>query len=74
MATKTIEVQEAGKHLKELISLVGKGTHVVLSENNTPIAQLVPISQRVAGLHAGTIWTSDNFDEPLPEQLWTGKK
>ena len=48
--------------------------HIVLSENNTPIAELIPISQRVAGLHAGGIWTSDDFDEPLPEQFWAGDK
>ena len=74
MGIKTIEVQEAEKHLKELVSLVVKGEHIVLSENNTPIAELIPISQRVAGLHAEGIWTSDDFDEPLPEQFWTGEK
>lgn len=74
MAIKTIEVKEAEKHLKELVTLVTKGEHIVLSENSTPIAQLVPISQRVAGLHAGKIWTSEDFDEHLPEQFWIGKK
>ena len=39
MGIKTIEVQEAEKHLKELVSLVVKGEHIVLSENNTPIAE-----------------------------------
>lgn len=68
--TKTIDLREAEKHLKELVSLVAKGEHVVLSENNTPVAQLVPISHRLAGLHAGGIWTSDDFDEPLPQQFW----
>ena len=71
---KTIEVQEAGKHLKELVSLVVKGEHIILSENDTPIAQLIPISKRVAGLHAGEIWSSDDFDAPLPEQFWTGEE
>ena len=74
MGIKTIEVQEAEKHLKELVYLVVKGEHIVLSENNTPIAELIPLSQRVAGLHAGGICTSDDFDEPLPEQFWTGEK
>lgn len=26
---------------------------------------------RVAGLHPGAIWTSDDFDEPLPDDFWT---
>lgn len=71
---KTIEVQEAGKHLKELVSLVVKGEHIVLSENDKPIAQLIPIPKRIAGLHAGEIWSSDDFDAPLPEQFWTGEE
>ncbi len=74
MAIKNVDVQEAEKHLKELLSEVAKGGHVVLSDNNKPIAQLTPISQRVAGLHKGTIWTSDDFDEPLPQHFWTGAK
>jgi hypothetical protein len=27
---------------------------------------------RKAGLHAGAIWTSDDFDEPMPDEFWTG--
>ena len=27
---------------------------------------------RAAGLHLGAIWTSEDFDEPLPEEFWTG--
>lgn len=27
---------------------------------------------RVAGLHTGAIWTSGDFDDPLPEDFWTG--
>lgn len=29
------------------------------------------ITLRVAGLHQGAIWTSDDFDEPLPDEFWT---
>ncbi len=28
--------------------------------------------QRKAGLHAGAIWVSEDFDEPLPDEFWTG--
>jgi len=78
MLTKTVDVQEAQTNLKELLSLVQGGTEVVLTEGNIPLARLVPVSpptgQRKAGLHVGTIWTSDDFDEPLPESFWTGSK
>lgn len=31
----------------------------------------VDLSQpRILGLHAGAIWTSDDFDEPLPDEFW----
>ncbi len=31
------------------------------------------LSPRVAGLHAGLIWTSDDFDDPLPDEFWFGE-
>lgn len=76
MLTKTVEVHEAQTNLKELLSLVLEGTEIVLTEGSTPLARLVPIAlpttPRVAGLHPGAIWTSNDFDEPLPEEFWTG--
>ena len=27
---------------------------------------------RVPGLNRGENWTSDDFDEPLPDEFWTG--
>ena len=45
-------------------------------EGNTPLARIVPITEpstpRVAGLHPGAIRTSEDFDEPLSEDFWTG--
>lgn len=35
-------------------------------------AKLMPAEQRVAGLHSGQIRMSEDFDEPLPEEFWTG--
>ncbi|MEK7879066.1 MAG: 4-hydroxy-tetrahydrodipicolinate synthase, partial [candidate division NC10 bacterium] len=40
------------------------------------IKEMVPVVSasvpRIAGLHSGSIWTSDDFDEPLPEAFWVG--
>jgi hypothetical protein len=36
------------------------------------IAKLKSAEQRVAGLHSGQIHISEDFDEPLPEEFWTG--
>ena len=72
MLTKTV-VQEAQTNLKELLSLALKGIEVVLTEGGIPLVRLAPIAsptkQRKAGLYAGAIWTSDDFDEPLPDEL-----
>jgi len=72
MLTKTIDVKKMPPDLKGLLSLVADGTEVFLTEDNTPIARLVPITKRIAGLHAGKIWTSKDFDEPFPDGFWTG--
>lgn len=75
MPTKTVDIQETRTNLHDLLSLVREGVEIVLTEGATPLARLAPIAApttpRVAGLHAGAIWTSEDFDEPLPEEFWT---
>lgn len=72
MSIQTIDVRKAPPDLKGLLSLVAEGTEVVLTEGDTPLARLVPIGKRVAGLHSGAIWISEDFDEPLPDEFWLG--
>jgi len=76
MPTKTIDMHEAQMSLNELVSLVSEGIEVIFTEDSKPIARMLPIMEpitsRIAGLHTGAIWTSDDFDEPLPEEFWTG--
>lgn len=76
MQTKTVDIHEAQPHLVKLLSLVTTGTEIILTEGSTPLARIVPMAgattPRVAGLHPGAIWTSEDFDEPLPEEFWTG--
>lgn len=78
MSTKMVDVHEAQINLQELLFLVRGGTEIVLTEGSTPLARLVPIAssipRRIAGLHVGGIWTSDDFDQPLPEEFWTGEE
>ncbi len=38
---------------------------------DSKVSQL-DLQPRIAGLHAGTAWISDDFDLPLPEEFWTG--
>jgi antitoxin (DNA-binding transcriptional repressor) of toxin-antitoxin stability system len=79
MPIKTIEVQQSQTYLTELLSLVTEGTEIILTQENTPIARLVPIptspaTPRIAGLHSGAIQVSDDFDDPLPDDFWLGNK
>ena len=75
MLTKTVEVREAQVRLEELLSWVNAGTEVVLTQDDTFVARLVPVdfpqAPRLPGLHAGAIGISDDFDAPLPDEFWT---
>lgn len=74
--TKTVDIREAQARLPELLSLAQEGNEVIISEGDRPVARLVPIPspgrKRVMGLHRGTAWMSEDFDEPLPDGFWLG--
>lgn len=42
------------------------------SEDLIERQQATATGKRVAGLHAGMVWISDDFDEPLPDAFWLG--
>jgi antitoxin (DNA-binding transcriptional repressor) of toxin-antitoxin stability system len=77
MTVQTIDVLKAPPDLEKLLALVTKGHEVVLTEGAKPVARVLPVLatplQRVPGLHAGAIWTSDDFDAPLPDEFWMGE-
>ncbi len=75
----TIDVNEAQPHLSELLALAKAGNEVILAEGSTPIARLIAVAPasvqrrpRVAGLHQGAAWVSEDFDQPLPDEFWMG--
>lgn len=78
MTTKTVDLGEAQSHLTELVALVKEGAEVIITEDGTPLARLLPMvvatKPRVAGLNPGAIWVSDDFDEPLPDEFWLGEE
>ena len=78
MPTKTVEVQQSQTYLQELLLLVSSGSEIILTQGDTPVARLVPITTstatpRIAGLHLNAIQMSDDFDEPLSEDFWLGE-
>jgi antitoxin (DNA-binding transcriptional repressor) of toxin-antitoxin stability system len=76
MLTKSVDIHEAQKQLVELLSSIAAGTEIILTQDNTPVARLTSLphanAPRMAGLHAGAFWVSDDFDEPLPDSVWVG--
>jgi prevent-host-death family protein len=78
MNAQTVDIHDAQKRLLELMTLVKAGAEVTVTQAEKPVMRLVPVQslpkQRVAGLHAGMGWMSDDFDAPLPDEFWLGEE
>jgi prevent-host-death family protein len=76
MSSKTVDIHDTQTSLSELVSLALEGNEVIIAKDNKPLARLIPLSEstqlRIPGLNRGEIWTSEDFDEPLPESFWIG--
>lgn len=74
----TVDIEEAQIQFRELLARVAEGTEVILTEQNRPLARLSPIpnaaGHRTADLHPGAFRPSDDFDAPLPDELWSGEQ
>ena len=76
--TTTIDLDEA-QQLSKLIDLAKDGNEIIIAQGNVPVARLTAITApssrsqpRVAGLHQGAAWISEDFDQPLPDEFWAG--
>lgn len=77
--TQTVSVAEAQDKLPDLLAQALAGNEVIITEDGTPVARLVPVvshyrKKRVAGLNRGAISTSEDFDEPLSDEFWLGRE
>jgi hypothetical protein len=43
------------------------------SKNNAGPVSNPSSSPRIAGLHQGQIWMSEDFNDPLPDEFWLGE-
>ena len=68
-----VNIHEAKTHLSRLLEKVGQGEEVVIARAGKPVARLVAVtespSRRLPGSAKGTLWISDDFDDPLPEEI-----
>ncbi len=78
MPTQIINLDKVDKQLADLLAIVETTDEILITQNGQPIARLASVShskkKRIAGLNRGTIWTSEDFAEPLPDEFWTGKE
>ena len=81
---KTIDVTKSTS-LKDLVPLANQESGVVLTQDNKPVAKVLPITlfqkapdgksgRRTLGLHRGAWQVGDDFDEPLLDEFWFGGK
>ena len=68
MPNKVVDVGAEQGKLRELLSLVAAGAEIVLTEGGTPVARLVPVAPRIAGLHSGAATTSADFDAQVMDE------
>ncbi|MBA2576778.1 MAG: type II toxin-antitoxin system Phd/YefM family antitoxin [Euzebyaceae bacterium] len=63
---------EAERHLSRLLRRVAAGEEIVICRSGLPIIRLVPFEQtrdRGLGRDRGLFEVTDDFDEPLPDDL-----
>jgi prevent-host-death family protein len=73
----TVNVHEAKTHLSRLLERVERGEEIVIARAGVPVAKLVPLApvsrtRGVLGKYRGQIWISEDFDAPLPWQVFPG--
>lgn len=69
---KVVNMHEAKSSLSKLVESVENGEEVVLARNGTPVAKIVPFREhapRRLGQWKGRVRISEDFDDPLPDEL-----
>ena len=70
---KMVNIHEAKTHLSRLVEEAAEGKEIVIAKAGHPRARLVPYQNkrkpRVPGGLKGQIVISDNFDDPLPDEM-----
>ena len=71
MTTRTVDLGEAQRRLTELVREAMQGVEVVITEQDTPVARLVPVAARRRprrpGSAEGLLTLADDFDAPLDD-------
>jgi prevent-host-death family protein len=70
---RMVNIHSAKTHLSRLVAEVAAGEEIVIAKAGKPVARLVPFEPRreprQPGLLKGQIWISEDFEDPLPEEI-----
>ena len=75
---KLYNSSEAESRFAELIDMAEKGEDIVIARYGRPVVRLVPVHpvsvdrSALLGALKTNGWVSDDFDEPLPHEVWSG--
>ncbi len=68
-----INIHEAKTHFSKLLKKVEAGEEVTISRAGVPVARLIAAKpepkERPLGKFKGSVWISDDFDDPLPKEM-----
>ena len=68
----TYNMHEAKTQLSRLAERAANGEEIVIARNGRPLARLVRVDERkprTLGIWKDQVWTSDDFDDPLPWEI-----
>ena len=70
---RMVNIHTAKTHLSRLVNEVAAGEEIIIARAGKPVARLLPFEPRHEprrpGLMKGKIWISEDFDDPLPEEI-----
>jgi antitoxin (DNA-binding transcriptional repressor) of toxin-antitoxin stability system len=75
MGTPTIDIEKTPVLLADLLTLTENGNEIIIAKNNRQLARLIPATPsrpRIGNLNPGSIFVTDDFDEPLSDNFWMG--
>jgi len=72
-----MDIKQMPATIADLLALIAGGDEIVIEEDGKALARLSPIpaqtEQRIAGLHEGQGWVSEDFDQSLPDEFRAGR-
>jgi len=77
--TQTITIQQLQQHAGELLANLRDSDEIIVAaDGGKPLAKISaaspapPKGQRETGFWKGQIYTTEDFDQPLPDSFWLG--